>query len=77
MSQMFLETAQRQRRRAIATISLGLALSLLTVFLVWGAMEAGLTLSGSGLLVGLLVTAKGILRLKNASEIGRVGKSLG
>lgn len=52
---LFQAAATRRRRTALASLLAGASLSLLILFLVWGAAGAGLTCSGPGLLVGLIV----------------------
>jgi len=75
IGEVFDAAAMRQKRSAIVLMSLGIALSLVTIFLVWGAKEAGFTCSGPGLLAGALVTVKGALKLKNGIEIARAGQA--
>jgi len=75
IGEVFDAAALRQKRSAIVIMSLGIALSLITIFLVWGAREAGFTCSGPGLLAGVVMTLKGALKLKNGIEIARAGKA--
>lgn len=74
---LFRSVAGQQRRTAIATLIVGDILSLVILFGVWGAMDAGFTCMGPGLAAGLFVTLRGILKLKNASEIAKAGVSMG
>jgi hypothetical protein len=74
---LFQTTAKQQRRRAIATLIVGGVLSLIILFGVWGAMDAGFTCMGPGLAAGLFVTLRGVLKLKNAIEIARAGEAIG
>ena len=69
--------ANVQRRSAIATLIAGVAVTLIIFVVVWAGTDAGFTCIGPGLAAGLFISVRGILKLKNAVEIGRVGDTLG
>jgi len=68
---LFRDAASQQRRRGMFRIVAGVVLLLITVIIVWGIREAGYTVYGPGLLIGLFVAANGILKIKNSGEIAR------
>ena len=74
---LFHSAASKQRRSAITMLIIGAAVSLIIIFGVWAAMDAGFTCMGPGLAVGLFIMVRAILALKNASEIARVGDEFG
>jgi len=74
---LFRDAARQQRRSGLIMLIGGALLSLVIFLIVWGAMDAGFTCSGPGLLVGLFVMVRGILKLKNGSEIATVSETLG
>lgn len=71
LESLFRDAANRQRRRGVFRIVAGLVLLLITTIIVWGIREAGYTVYGPGLLIGLFVAANGILKIKNSGEIAR------
>jgi hypothetical protein len=68
---LFRDAATRQRRRGVWRTLAGVTVSLITLFTVLAASEAGIEIYGPGLCIGLFVLASGILKLKNSREIAR------
>jgi hypothetical protein len=69
---LFRDAARRQRRSGVWRTLAGVIVSLITLFIVLAASEAGIEIYGPGLCIGLFVLANGILKLKNGVEIARV-----
>ncbi|HKC64255.1 MAG TPA: hypothetical protein VKB86_11485 [Pyrinomonadaceae bacterium] len=71
LESLFRDAASKQRRSGMFRIIAGAVLLLITAIIVWGIREAGYTVYGPGLLIGLFVAANGILKIKNSGEIAR------
>jgi len=69
---LFANAAARQRRKGLIRIVAGVLVSVITLFIVLAAHEAGISIYGPGLAIGLVILARGFLRVRNASEIANV-----
>lgn len=71
LESLFRDAANQQRRRGMVRIIAGVVLLLITAIMVWGIREAGYTVYGPGLLIGLFVAANGFMKIRNSGEIAR------
>jgi hypothetical protein len=72
---LFRDAAGKVRSGGVVRVVAGLVLLLLTALLVLGMSEAGYTVYGPGLLIGLFVLLNGFLKIKNSGEIARAART--